>query len=92
MPKTKTSNVGVVKVDGQLLRQQITQDHVTPHWVRFGEGWMDFQATGHAGPKWVSLDITEHSTDTKSSKRTMVTFDETEVRALRAFLNRVLGD
>lgn len=84
-------SISQLKIDGSIIRQEITQADVTPHWQTPGhEGSMSLRLMGSTRAKWLDLDTAEYGE--KSSKRTMVVLHEDEVRALRDLCNKILGE
>lgn len=83
--------ITALKIDGSILKQEIAQTNVTPHWQTPGhEGSMSLRLMGSTRAKWLDLDTVEYGE--KSSKRTMIVLHEDEVRALRDLCSKILGE
>ena len=83
--------ISQLKIDGSIVKQELTNADVTPHWQTPGhEGHRSVRLMGSTRARWLDIDTLEMGE--KSSKRTMVVLDEDEVRALRDLCNTVLGE
>ena len=83
--------IRAMTANGSILKQEIFRDDVTPHWKPPGNvGHFSLRLTGSTREKWLDLD-TRESAET-SSRRTMLTLREDEVRALRNLCNTILEE
>lgn len=87
-----TFKINKTKEDQFISTMALHDNAHTPHWRRFGGGAALIEFTGHKNAGWVSIDTIETGHNPHSSKRTMITLDTNEVRIVRDFFNKILGE
>jgi len=81
---------GKIAQDGDHYSLSLHFKNKTPRWQRYGPGHASLDINGCAGPGWLAIDTQEFAE--KSSKRTMITLDRSDVERLRDLCDMVLGD
>lgn len=80
---TKTKN------DGPLMRFDFFDSDHTPHWQNYGSGHASLTVQSHTENPYLSFIADEYSDKKGSSKKTMVTLDAEQARALYEWMKKL---
>lgn len=80
------------RIDGPLRHLEVHLTENTPSWRKYGSGHATVEFKSHDCADWLSLAVTEYSTDTNVSRLTMATIRGVPVAAtLLKMLDKQIG-